>query len=83
MGLSPYTFKVNGWTALVLGGIGAAHAKLALIVHGIVEVLQVLIDSSMVSRGLPPQRRLMMIAVRHLDCDILLYLGQHIRTGLC
>jgi hypothetical protein len=46
--LSPNTFKVYGWTALILGGISGAHAKLALVIHGSVEVLQVLIHSSMI-----------------------------------
>lgn len=83
MSLSPNTFKVDGWTALILGGISAAHAKLALVIHGSVEVLQVLIHSSMISRGLPPQRRLLMITIGDLDGDVLLYLGQHIIASLC
>jgi hypothetical protein len=80
--LSPNTFKVDGWTALMLGGISCAHAKLALVVHGGIEVLQVLIYSSMIPRSLPPQRRLLMIAIGDLDGDIFLYLGQHIIAGL-
>lgn len=83
MSLSPNTFKVDGWTALLFGGISSAHAKFALIIHGSVEVLQVLIHSSMISRGLSPQRRLLMIVIRDLNSDILLYLGQHIIAGLC